>query len=425
MNGSTFMSNIQQLKTNYMIQIVLSGLIIILNFILLFEIYWLNGLLYYLYFALCLFCIIYIFISIVAFIFIKLKKLTQKSIYKYKIKTLITCVIAIFTGIFFTAILMMNALDSSDFSRECPFNLPNCYINALYNKYENNDLSHKKLKEQCTRRRCLFNNEILDSQYPYEYVCNYDPTDEFDSMNKDNSTTSQIECIEIEKINFNKYNFEMEEIYKFLEMCNFFTEFYICQRVKMPKTYSLDDDYKCPKKNYLSYLIFFSMSSVLFNLIINFISWRALYIKYKTILKILSPNNNRHISTSLNSTQNNTKVEIENKEEQFKKEPTETVIVYTEQNMMEEINNPEHLYINTESDRNIINNNIQKINDLNEENSNNDEDSKKEDTNSIKIFKLKESLSNMNDNEINEEMKNKNFISNSSQTLSFNSNNRK
>ena len=418
MNGATFTSNIKELKTRYIIQLILCGIIIISNFILFFEIFWLKELFYYLYFSLSFFCIIYFFVPICSLIFIKLKKLTQKNIHKFKKITFILCALVLITGFIFTAILMLNALDSSDFSRECPFNLLNSYINSLYNEYENNSINKNKLKDQCTRRRCLYHNEISDNKYPYEYVCNYDPTSEFASDNN-NNTLSQIECIKIEKNYYKNYNFETEEIDKYIEMCNSFNEFYICQRNKKPKYYSLDEDYKCPQKNYLTYLIFFSMLSVLFNLIINFLTWRAIYIKYKMILKFLNFNNNMQGSTSLNSTQNVTKDEIENKEEHFEKEPTKTIVIYTGQNMMDEINKNEDLYINKINNKNIIANSGQIINDNKDATSNISEDSKKEDINSIKIFKLKDSLSNINNNEINNEIKNRNFIFNSCQNLSF------
>ena len=110
-------------------------------------------------------------------------------------------------------------------------------------------------------------------------------------------------------------------------MCNSFKEFYICQRINEPIVYTLSEEYKCPKANYLTNLIFLSMVSVLFNLMISFLLWRAEYIKYKDMLKEL---NNRALSKSLNSTQNISKIKKEEIDKSFKKEPTEIIIVYNE-----------------------------------------------------------------------------------------------
>jgi hypothetical protein len=158
---------------------------------------------------------------------------------------------------------MINDLLSTDFCRECPFNLNNSYINHIYNQFISHNINEKKLKEECTNRRCIFNYEYFDSKYPHEYVCNYNPYDEFEkTKNKTtNETINQIECKKIED-DYNDYNFNESEIYTFLEMCNSFEEFYICRRINEPIVYTLSEEFKCPKENYLINLIFFSMISV-------------------------------------------------------------------------------------------------------------------------------------------------------------------
>ena len=116
-------------------------------------------------------------------------------------------------------------------------------------------------------------------------------------------------------------------------MCNSYEEFYICQRISEPLTYSFKEDFNCPKNNYFTILLIFCLVNVILNLIISFLPWRAEYIKYDKLIRILTQGNhrnNRNHSKSFNSTQNNSKIHHGNNEESFKKEPTEIIIVYNE-----------------------------------------------------------------------------------------------
>ena len=209
-------------------------------------------------------------------------------------------------------------------------------------------------------------------------------------------------------------------------MCNPFNHFFICQRIKQPKIYSINEDYRCPTKDHMTNFILYCMLSILFNLILNFILWKCGYTKYKNILiSLRGININRVCSTSLNSTKNTAKIQNEIKEESFKKEKTETVIVYTEENMINEINNSNNNYIG-ENNKNILiignmiisqNKNIKnalKINDENnEDNLSTNDEYKNTEMNTIKIYKIDEKISNREDKEEkNKEINNNIFISN-------------
>ena len=430
MNGNYITSNIKYLKFTYIIQMLLYVLIFAFNFYLISKIVWLNTMAYYLYLSISFFGIIYFLIPLVTLVYIQIKILTQKNIKLLKIFSVTFCIIAIITGLCFTFILMMNSLELGDFCRECPFNLPDSYINIIYKSYINNNSKKNVLKEQCSYRRCLFINQIYESQDTYEYICNYYPTTEFGAYNMNNNTirnSNEIKCQNVENELITIFNFEKKEINKYLEMCSSFSNFYICQRIKQPKIYSIKEDYKCPKKDYMTYFILYCMLSILFNLILNFILWKCGYTKYKNILIYLRGINiNRVCSTSLNSTKNTAKIQNEIKEESFKKEKTETIIVYTEENMINEINNSNNNYIG-ENNKNILiignmiinqNKNIRnalKINDENnEDNLSTNDEYKNTEMNTIKIYKIDEKISNREEKEEkNKEINNNIFISNS------------
>ena len=65
------------------------------------------------------------------------------------------------------------------------FNLPIEDINKL--------IQSNNLNKKCQERRCAVNNQILDEQQKnennyYEYLCNYDPTSEFEEINESNDS---------------------------------------------------------------------------------------------------------------------------------------------------------------------------------------------------------------------------------------------
>ena len=427
MNADIYISKIDELKVNYIIQLVLYGINVIFNFILLLKIIWLYKILYYLYLSLSIFGIFYLIIPIIPLVYIQLKKI-KLFIKRFKILSLIFCFLSMLTGLSFSFILLANSLEFTDFFPECPFNLQNSYINNIYDNYVNNNLNEKELKEQCINRRCLFNNENSDNQYKYEYFCNYESFKEFDPIKANissNETINQIECSKLDKKDISNYKFEKDEIYKYYEMCDsFIDEYYICQRINKPKIYSLSDNYICPKKDYFIYLIAYCILNTLLNLILNFLLWRAEYIKYKDIIKLLrGSNNNRITSNSLNSTQNTSQIQKGEKEDSFKKEKTETIIVYTEENFINNINKSSN---NIERNSNNIKLSINYNNSSNniyhiKKNINNNNESKKEDTNSIKIFNINENINNINntkEKEKNKEVKNKKFNFNDNQSSS-------
>lgn len=431
-----YRTKFQELKKNYILHLIISAIIIIYNFLILIDIYWLKKLLYYLYISICIFGILYFLIPIIPFIYILLKKITHKNIKTFRNLSIAFCALVIITGLGFIIILMINALEMTEFCHECPFNLDIDYVNTLYDNYMNHNYEEKELKKQCTNRRCIYNTEFKEEEYPYEYVCNYDPTDEFDTIKNKTDDADYIPLIICNKIdtniNINSYNIIKREITNFIEMCNSLDDFYICQRVNQPEYFSIPRDFKCPKKNYMTILIIFCMINVLFNLIISFFPWRSEYHQYKTIVISLTQSN-RPRASSLNSTRNASKIKKEpEKEESFKKEPTELIFVYsnTDENIMNEneheqqhenenYNTGNHRANNLNNIR-TINNNIQInniiINNISKNRINNMIDTQKDD-NHLKLLKLNKNKRKESDKNINKKI-NKDNAPNNSRKLS-------
>ena len=134
----------KSLKINYVIHLILLIIILIFNFVLVSQILWLKKIFGNLYLLMNYISIINFIFPMISFIFIIKNKITKKNINKFKIITIIFCTLAIIFGFFFSGVLMINAIESPEFCKECPFNLPLSEINSFPNY---------NLNKKCTERR--------------------------------------------------------------------------------------------------------------------------------------------------------------------------------------------------------------------------------------------------------------------------------
>ena len=400
---------IKSLKTIFILHFIFYAILIVLNFIFLSKIIWINKSLY----NICLawnFCgIIFFIFPIVPFIFLLSKKLAKDNVLILKKITLIFCIASITLSLFFSYILMTNSMDLPDFYKECPYNIPFSDIN----------------EESCSKKICILNYENENNQYPYEYLCNFDSSQDFKEkgpferkVNETEVVTSDSQII-CEKYQIIDYDIQNEIINNYLNTCTQPRDYFICQRFNEPNKFSVDEILECPNYKYIQNMIIISIVDIVINLILGFISWRVQLMVYNKILKELTGNDERK-NISMNSTQNCTKVIKENDEENFKKTRTEIIIVCSTDylNKVEETNkkinqnitiNNINIFINKNLNRNKNNeinlkNNKEKFNDIKEEKDKNMKVSNP-DIKGIKFLNLKRQ------NEIIEENKKENTTS--------------
>ena len=400
---------IKSLKTIFILHFIFYAILIVLNFIFLSKIIWINKSLY----NICLawnFCgIIFFIFPIVPFIFLLSKKLAKDNVLILKKITLIFCIASITLSLFFSYILMTNSMDLPDFYKECPYNIPFSDINA----------------ESCSKKICILNYENENNQYPYEYLCNFDSSQDFKEkgpferkVNETEVVTSDSQII-CEKYQIIDYDIQNEIINNYLNTCTQPRDYFICQRFNEPNKFSVDENLECPNYKYIQNMIIISIVDIVINLILGFISWRVQLMVYNKIIKELTGNDERK-NISTNSTQNCTKVIKENDEENFKKTRTEIIIVCstdkltkveeTNKNINQNItNNNINIFINKNLNRNKNNeinlkNNKEKFNDIKEEKDKNMKVSNP-DIKGIKFLNLKRQ------NEIREENKEENTTS--------------
>ena len=285
---------------------------------------------------------------------------------KFKIISIIFCTLAILFGFFFSGVLMINAIESPEFCKECPFNLPITEINCF---------SNFNLNKKCNERRCVLNSPTPETDSKnekdmYEYICNYDPTSEFDEIRdsqdieNDNNTVSQksdnIFCTELTQDDTVQSGLENHYVNKFYDMCNIYTKLFVCERNKYPNKFLVDNDFVCPEKDYMTKLVIYCMLNVLINLIFGFFPWKSEYNKYKLLIMTFESRRITRKTDSFSSTVNDSKGIKENiSESNFEHSPTEIIIVCNKKNNNNFINTNNNNIINISNNvnNNIINNN--------------------------------------------------------------------
>ena len=343
-------SEIKSMKNNYIIHISLYAIIIMFNFILISKIIWIRKISYYLYLLSSIFCILFFIIPFVPLSYVLLKKISKKNIPIFRFLSHVFCIIAVIFGLFFSIILMINLIESTDFCRECPFNIP---IQSISNEYI------------CDNKICILNNENLKNEYPYEYLCNYDAFYFFNedkgpfkkSINETYEIESEFQII-CKEYEINNYIFENDEIYNYIKFCGNKRKYYICKRFYESKRYKIGKGFRCPDNNYTKNLFIFSILNIILNLILSFVPWKSEMSNYDTIMERLS-HNNRH-SNSLNSTKNESKINKDAVIDKFKRVPTEIIIV--DGNKINDANNIDNNNMNNKND------NIEKFGDIDKEN---------------------------------------------------------
>ena len=342
-------SEIKNMKINFILHILIYIIIIIFNFVLINEIIWLKKIVYNLYLSNTYLGLLFFIMPIISLYFLFSKKLNKKKIILLRKLSILFCSIALILGLFFSIILIFNTLYYSSFYKDCPFK---------------NIISDNIDDSKCLTRLCILNYENLENEYPYEYFCNYNPTDYFKDnegpfKRKINNSTEIISDYEIicNKYDSENYTLEKEIIIKYLNICKADVEYQICKRFFEPKQYEIAESSECPNEKFYMKIYIFCILSIIFNLILSFVPWRIEIIVYDKIIERYSSNN--RVSNSLSSTKDGSKVIKDIKEEKFKKEPTELIIVPNNNNLKlkKDLNNIINIKLKGIENKNTINNN--------------------------------------------------------------------
>ena len=276
--------------------------------------------------------ILYMIFPVYPLVLIILKQYKKRIIQTLKKTTLILLIITITFGLIASIAILINSINSKVFCRECPFNLNLAHLNAVFGDYYNTIPKEDDIKYQCTSRRCVLDREEPDEKYPFVYLCNYDPTEEFDfddtyirqfQNGTEVSTNIQLKCQTVTAY-YELIYFKNKELQSYLNLCYYLADFYVCQRFNKPeKYYNLDLELSCPETNYILLIFIFSVLIIIIDVIISLLPWGVEYMSLKRIIIVLSEN--RRKVNSVNSTARSS--QISNDEGSFKKEKTPVLIL--------------------------------------------------------------------------------------------------
>jgi hypothetical protein len=375
-------SQLKKLNTSLINHLWIFPIISVMNLILGIKMYFI----YKAYQAFYLICtiifILFIFIPVYPIILLKRNLFIKKAKYLKKI-SFINIFIILFFGILMNLMAGLNIWVLFLFYKECPYNFTYNDISKLFNiKYSEDNKENMNYNDygKCSENRCLLLKENNNPVNDYYFLCNFDSSFDFQSLNnkivktffgtKINNNSSEIICdlfMEEEFDNFTIGNDEELYVIKsYFNICSSKNDFYKCVRYEKPKKYEIKFDFTCPVISDNIVCIIIEIIAFTFNIVVSLVITSLEYIIQKKIVELL---NIPTINPEGASTRGNTKFSSRNKsninnQNNDNEINSQTLIVEGHASKKEEIN------FNHCNDINIVNINpnegiiaINKIND--------------------------------------------------------------
>ena len=223
----------------------------------------------------------------------------------FKILSLIIIIMSIILGIIITVSFWLNLKSTTDFYKECPYNLDDI---SLILKEENSS-------RRCNKRRCILISKINHEGY-YNYICNYNSAKDFEvepgvkyPYQAEDGTTSYlkdyIKCEQkasIEELFNAQINININnDIYKYTQKCWNNNEFYLCERYELHDIFDVSENYKCPKENYNIILYICGIFLIALDIILSFIPWSFDYKSYSRIISMNEENEDENLEDNENN----------------------------------------------------------------------------------------------------------------------------
>ena len=346
MDNETEQQEIKPLIYNYIFHILLFIAYFILHLIIYIKIFWIINSVE-LIFALGTYINILYFLFPIFPLIVIIKKIYKKNIiFILKLLSLILLIVTSIFGLIIFTVFLINTMKSKLFCKECPFNLSIEHLNKVFGPYYTNNKDEEDIKSLCLSRRCILDQINLHEQYPYTYLCNYDPSDEFDDdkiysrFNHNGvkiTTNKQLTCFAISP-NYHNLNFQHSELLSYLNLCYYYSNFYRCKRFNEPKNYNIDLDEECPDNNYLLLVYIICILIIIMDIIISLLPWGIEYITFKKVLIIVSIA--RRKTGSHSSTARSSQISQDN--ESFKKEKTPIIVLPLEDDNVDNDNDDDN-----------------------------------------------------------------------------------
>ena len=296
--------------------------------------------------------------------------------------------------------------EANSFRLYCPYHFNQTILkNIIENKSKNSKI--------CNTKICLLYSEDEQKTLAYNYLCNYNSLNDFNDKNNINIykrinsdgdeivSKTFIQCTKIKNITFTD-----ETIIKYLDLC-YKDVYYKCELFEKPKEKdftSVNNKESCPGKNYKKSAFLISISFLLIDIIsINFL-FLIEYLFLARIINIIQypepRNQNKENMDTINSTIKNNQQNgnINNNNSEFKKEPTQTIIVDKEYKECPDDGGDENIFKRNKRLKNNDDNDLTKMTPKEEKKIQN---LKGEGSSNLKLldFLNNEKIDNINDNE--------------------------
>ena len=126
---------IRPLIFNYLFHFILFILIFIINLIMHKKIFWITNILSSLFVFGTYFEILYFIFPTIPFILILCKRFKLKLIIIFEKISIIFLFASLIIGLLLSAVVMINAINSKIFCKECPFSLSLSHLNHIFSNY--------------------------------------------------------------------------------------------------------------------------------------------------------------------------------------------------------------------------------------------------------------------------------------------------
>ena len=280
----------------------------------------------------------YSFIFIIIFIVIPIMLLIVVPIIRDRVKVLqiLQDILFIFIFIAFSVGLLINitvwftSFNSESFIKVCPFHFTSSLLQKIMEKSTNDDF--------CKTRMCYLYSEDDSKVIPYSYICNYDSFKEFDykndmelmRINSEGKTFKSnvfITCKILLKITIPD-----ETFISYTNLChkNYYYDCQLFDKPDIENNLSINNEESCPESRYTKTAFLLGVSFLLIDIVCLMFVFVIEFIFLKKIINFnISEERSKENHSTINSSIKNVNQQDNNSgnNEEFKKEPTEIIII--------------------------------------------------------------------------------------------------
>lgn len=249
--------------------------------------------------------------------------------------------IAFSIGLLINITVWYTSFNSESFIKVCPFHFTSSLLQKIMEKSNNDDF--------CKIRMCYLYSEDDSKVIPYSYICNYDSSKEFDykndmelmRINSEGKTFKSnvfISCKILLKVTIPD-----ETFISYTNFChkNYYYDCQLFDKTDIENNLSINNEESCPESSYTKTAFLLGVSFLLIDIVCLIFEFVIEFIILKKIINFNIPEErNKENHSTINSSIKNVNQQDNNSgnNEEFKKEPTEIIIIENKNSYNSNIN---------------------------------------------------------------------------------------